>query len=232
MSQIFDIHIDSLYIKEITGIKNTQKLYYSNNKLDSILGYSSTTGKDPSITYFYSDTNGTVIRNRNSETISIKCTTQDTICFHLSSYENGTNGEIYHTFKATDSYITSIENDDESYFVYEYFLQQDSVIEVRTLNYRDYGMNDTEIEKFFYIADKGDNFKCSRYDENGILKENTLYVPNNQGFSLKITTDDSFEEIFFVNNQKTSTIRKTVKPVKIAPKARYFDLLGRYKFTK
>ena len=32
--------------------------------------------------------------------------------------------------------------------------------------------------------------------------------------------------------QNTTIIRKTHKPVRISPKARYFDLLGRYKFTK
>lgn len=232
-NQVFGIYIDSIYIKENTGDEDFQKFYYSNEKLDSILEYSSTKDNNPSVEYFYNDTNETILKNRNHEIISKDYSTQDTICFHLSKYNNGIKNEISNTTKATDSYIATIEYDDESYFVYEYFLQKDSVIEVRTLNYRDYGMNDTEIEKFFYIADKEDDFKCSRYNENGVLKESTLYVPNHQGYSLKITSDYSFEEIFFINNQqKTTSIRKTLKPVKISPRARYFDLLGRYKFTK
>ena len=43
--------------------------------------------------------------------------------------------------------------------------------------------------------------------------------------------DFYYSETFVFNEeQKTTSIRKTLKPVKISPKARYFDLLGRYKF--
>ena len=59
----------------------------------------------------------------------------------------------------------------------------------------------TKTEKNFYIADKEDNFKCNQYDEKGGVKENTLYVPTPQGYSLKVTTEDSFKEIFFISNQ-------------------------------
>ncbi len=232
INQIFGIQIDSIYIKNFPSIENTLKFYYSNDQLDSILQYSLTTGNNPQVQYFYSDTNETVLRKQNQESISKNCSAQDTICFLESTYNNGTNGEIYHTIKATDSYITTIEKDGESNFVYEYFLQQDSVIEVETLNYRDYGKNDTKIKKFFYVADKEDNFKCNQYDENGLLKENTLYVPTPQGYSLKITSEKALVEIFFVKKQNTTSIRKAPKTVKISPIIRHFDLLGRYKFSK
>ena len=230
INKIFNIQIDSIYIN--TGIEKTLKFFYSNNQLDSILQYSSTTGNKPQVQYFYSDTNETVLRKQSYETISKNCSTQDTICFHDSSYNNGINGEIDHTIKATDSYIATIEIDGESYFVHEYSFQQDTVIETITLNYRDYGKNDTKTEKKFYIADKEDNFKCNQYDEKGVLKENTLYVPTPQGYSLKVTTEDSFKEIFFISNQNTTSICKNFKPVKLTPKASHFDLLGRYKFSK
>ena len=36
----------------------------------------------------------------------------------------------------------------------------------------------------------------------------------------------------FIKKDNTTSLRKTLKPIKISPKARYFDLLGRYKFSK
>lgn len=103
-NQVFGIYIDSIYIKN-TGDEDFQKFYYSNEKLDSILEYSSTKDNNPSVEYFYNDTNETILKNRNHEIISKDCSTQDTICFHLSKYNNGIKNEISNTTKATDSYI-------------------------------------------------------------------------------------------------------------------------------
>ena len=60
-----------------------------------------------------------------------------------------------------------------------------------------------------------------------------VYNINEKGFSLKVFENNVItEELFFVNPDSTTTIQKRRAPVKISPKARYFDLLGRYKFTK
>lgn len=49
------------------------------------------------------------------------------------------------------------------------------------------------------------------------------------------STEDyyNFREYLFVyDEEETTAIRKHRPAVKISPKARYFDLLGRYKFSK
>ena len=83
----------------------------------------------------------------------------------------------------------------------------------------------------FLIADPSDDSKCYEYENDKIVYTH-YYEPNNNGYSKKIVQDDYFREFFYVKTEKITAIRKTRKPVKISPKARYFDLLGRFKFTK
>ena len=85
-----------------------------------------------------------------------------------------------------------------------------------------------------YVADSSDDTKCGVYIDD--KKYATLsYNPNEKGFSISMTIgnlDYPSAEYFFIDANKTSSIHKTVRSFKIAPKARYFDLLGRFKFTK
>lgn len=60
-------------------------------------------------------------------------------------------------------------------------------------------------------------------------------INTDNGYMLKYLEESStgyyLREYFFVN-PGTTAIRKQRPAVKISPKARYFDLLGRYKYTK
>ena len=53
-----------------------------------------------------------------------------------------------------------------------------------------------------------------------------------QGTEMVLATGESERLTVVFEPEGTTSIRKTLKPVKISPRARYFDLLGRYKFTK
>ena len=65
-------------------------------------------------------------------------------------------------------------------------------------------------------------------DKNGTIANTITYEPKNNGYSLSFSSDGFSTILYFSKHEETTAIRKTVKPVKISPKARFFDLLGRY----
>ena len=72
-------------------------------------------------------------------------------------------------------------------------------------------------------------------DDKPELYETIEIINTDNGYMLKFLEESSagyyLREFFFVNPSNTA-IRKQRPAAKISPKARYFDLLGRYKFTK
>ena len=227
--KIFDIKLDSVYSKDLES-ESFIKYFYSNEKLDSIKSTNLFQGETNfSTIYFYSDTNETVLKKQNLETITHNCSNQDTICFKFENYRNGEvikNGQI----KATNNYVSKLYLNNELTSYYEYILKSDSVISIRTSIYGP----DTSVIRTFYVADSTDDSKCYELEEKGKIQKTLLYKPNEKGYSM-ITTEGYFyyNEVFVIKEDThTTSIRKTPKPVKIAPKARYFDLLGRFKFTK
>ena len=130
----------------------------------------------------------------------------------------------------TRNEILSGEGEELEYTLFEYFLKKDSMIAVYTFN-TDSNFNGEMTRQIVYVADSLDDFKCYEYKDDNIA--NVTYKTTEKGFSLSFSDDSTYiRESFFVVPKQTNSIRKTVKPVKIAPKARYFDLLGRYKFSK
>lgn len=99
-------------------------------------------------------------------------------------------------------------------------------------SYFDYNTDSVRTSQKFYVADSIDDSKCYQQGEDGVIDYTLTYKPNEKGYSISIEEGTYLREFFFIKNEGTTSIRKTVKPVKISPRARYFDLLGRYKFTK
>ena len=69
-------------------------------------------------------------------------------------------------------------------------------------------------------------------DKNGTIANTITYEPMNDGYSLSFYSDGFITIHYYSKPEGTTSIRKTVKRIKIAPKAHYFDLLGRHKFAK
>lgn len=82
-----------------------------------------------------------------------------------------------------------------------------------------------------YVSDT-ENTKCLELNNDGTIANTITYEPMNDGYSLSYSSDGITTILYFSNSKGTTSIRKTIKPVKIAPQAHYFDLLGRFKFTK
>ena len=222
-----EFHIDSSYFNE-NGNEWTHKYIYKDGKIAETQYDTKEEGEEIRIFPFYSDTNETALKNKGIEYIVSKCQAKDTLCYQEKAYSNGEYRGI-RTTKITPNYITVEQVEDNTLWFTEYILTQDSVIEKI---YFDYNTDSVRTSQKFYVADPNNDNKCYEYDADGQINYTLLYKPNEKGYSVSIEEGTYLREFFFIKNEGTTSIRKTVKPVKISPRARYFDLLGRYKFTK
>ena len=190
--------------------------------------FDSKEGSKAEVLYFYYDTTETALKNRGSEYIILNCNTQDTMCIRQKNYYDGAfQGE--QISKRTTNYAGSETIESSTHWFTERILKNDTLFEIE---YFDYNTDSVRKNQDLIIADSTDDFKCfeNRGDDNTVNP--ITYKPNGKGYSISIDEGTYHREFFFVNTDKTTSLRKTVKPVKMHPKARFFDLLGRYKFTK
>lgn len=220
--------IDSSYFNERGNEWTHKYIYNENGQLEQMLFDSKEEGSKAEVLYFYYDTTETALKNKDSEYIILNCNTQDTLCIRQKVYYDGTfQGE--QISKRTTNYASSETIESSTHWFTERILKNDTLFEIE---YFDYNTDSVRKNQNLIVADSTDDFKCFEYrgDDNTI--SSMTYKPNEKGYSISIEEGTYLREFFFIKNEGTTSIRKTVKPVKISPKARYFDLLGRYKFTK
>ncbi len=219
--------IDSSYFNE-RGNEWTHKYIYNENGLLEQMLFDSKEGSKAEVLYFYYDTTETVLKNKGSEFIILNCNTQDTLCIRQKVYYDGAfQGE--QISKRTTNYASSETIESSTHWFTERILKNDTLFEIQ---YFDYNTDSVRKNQNLIVADSTDDFKCFEYRGDDNTTSSMTYKPKEKGYSISIDEGTYLREFFFVNKDKTSSLRKTVKPAKIAPKARYFDLLGRYKFTK
>ena len=149
--------------------------------------------------------------------------------YNVRTYYNG-EFEYTQTIRIASNYLSEEIADSTSSELHEMYFKNDSIIEIGTENYN---TDSSKTKQRFYVANLNDDYKCEQYDDEGNLQSSLSYKPSENGYSLKQSEGDDYTEIYVMSvEQNTTTIRKTLKPVKISPKARYFDLLGRYKFIR
>ena len=225
---------DSSYFVENYTHKNewSHKIYYTNGKIDSLVMDPMEDGEALRVTHYYWNSNEK-ISGKGSERVIFQETSGDTIILNEKVYSNGEFGGSY-TAKMTDSYMSTLNSEYNSFK--ELYFSNDTLFEK---NIYDYESNNPRPDTSFTIGDSTNDFKCYDYAvQNGIaeLNETIEYIKTDNGFMLKYLDESSvgyyLREFFFVNSNATTAIRKQRPAVKISPKARYFDLLGRYKFTK
>lgn len=222
-----EFHIDSSYFNE-SGNEWTHKYIYENGKISQLRYDAKEDGEEIRISSFYSNINETELKNKGVEYIISKCDAQDTTCYQEKLYSDG-EYECVETTKTTPKYISKEQEESGIHRFTEYILKQDTVIEKIHL---DYNTDSVRTSQTFYVADSTEESKCYQLGEDGEIEYTIIYKPNEKGFSASIESENYFREFFFIKTEGTTAIHKTVKPVRITAKARYFDLLGRYKFTK
>lgn len=219
-----DVYLDSTFSKDDRDEVTTKYLYENGKPVQTHTVTTYTNNTLDSYNYIYYDVDESALKNIENEHINSIYKTSDTTFYQTKSYHEGEYLGT-RTIKATSNYIQAESNND----VVEIFLFQDSIAENM---YIYYGTDSARTIQAFIVADPDDDFKCNQKNDAGETETVIFYKPNESGFSLSYQLKTRFNEYFFIESQKTTSIRKTLKPVNISPKARYFDLLGRYKFTK
>ena len=222
-----EFHIDSSYFNE-NGNEWTHKYIYKDAKIAEIQYDTKEEGEEIIIRPFYKDTNETALKNNGIEYIVSQCQAKDTLCYQEKVYSDGEYAGIK-TTKITPNFITVEQIEERIHWFSEYILTQNSVIEKK---YFDYNTDSVRTSQKIYVADSTDDFECYQQREDGVNEYALTYKPNENGFSVSVKSGTYFREFFFIKTEGTTPIRKVLKPVKISPKARYFDLLGRYRFSK
>ena len=221
-----DVYLDSTFSKDDRD-EVTTKYLYENGKPVQIHTVTTIINNNKTIEsykYIYYDVDESALKNLKDEYIYSTCNTPDTTCYQTKRYDEGELIESS-TIKATSNHI-QLQADK---WMIDLFIFQDSIAE-KMVDY--HNTDSARTIQAFIVADPDDDFKCNQKNDAGETETVIFYKPNESGFSLSYQLKTRFNEYFFIESQKTTSIRKTLKPVKISPKARYFDLLGRYKFTK
>ena len=225
---------DSSYFMENYYKENpwSHKIYYTNGKIDSLVMDPMEEGEPLRVTHYYWNADETKLSCKGSEIIILQETLGDTVILNQKSYSNGEFGSSY-TAKITESYMSTLNNLYNSFE--EIFFSHDTLFEK---NIYDYNSENPRSEIRFTVGDSTNELKCYEYRmEDGKLElYETIEIFNtNNGYMLKYLEESSvgyyLREFFFVN-PGTTAIQKHREPVNVSPKARYFDLLGRYKFSK
>lgn len=214
------------YLRQTEPTEKFVKLSYNNGYLEKIInGYVG--DPDISIDYIYASKDESVLSKTGFEGLIFDSTVGDTTYWIRKHYENGNHYQTM-LYKITKSYFSC--KDSTNHIYNEYFFRNDSLIIIDIENYSSEANRKTEYT--YMIEDSTDDLKCYEY-RNDTLYHTLIYNNNEKGFSLKVFENNVItEELFFVNPDGTTAIHKRSAPIKISPKARYFDLLGRYKFTK
>ncbi len=224
-----NVRVDSCYINSQNSSWTGKKYIYNNGLIEAVRADFKDEDRAPTFWLFYRDTNETVLKKEGYEYIISEDEKKDTLLYNVRAYYNG-EFEYTQTIRIASNYLSEELADSTSSELHEIYFKNDSIIEIGIENYN---TDSSKTKQRFYVANLNDDYKCELYDEEGNLLSSLLYEPNENGYSIKQSIDDVYFEFYVMNvEQNTTTIRKTHKPVRISPKARYFDLLGRYKFIR
>lgn len=216
--------VDSLYSS------NSTKYNYENGKLVHIHKDKRENSSDYMDMYIYYTSDESALKRKGREYLVSDCSVKDTLCFKQKVYDEGMAYEGSLTTKITKNYVSHETIEPAGNKFEEVIMMKDTVIDRTILGSKS---NPQKVSEMLYSADKKDDKKCY-INMSGKTYGEFAYKPNDKGYSIafSITEGKTSFEYFVTNAGEAQAIRKTLKPVMISPKARYFDLLGRYKFTK
>ena len=228
-------HLDSVYYKETYNYltyETSGKLVYSNGYLDHSISWDFEEDGEDSVqiakVYWNSDEN--VLSKKGVEILGEIKFLGDTLSFTLTNYIDGKIHKQQTTKIINKSLEVLYSNGPYGELAFQQlYFQNDTLFNSITNNY---GTDSAEVNITFTVGDEQDDYKCFGYDSDGEHSYNLEYVKNEKGYSIKLFNQKNYYEFIMVNPDGVSSIHKRRAPVKISPKVRYFDLLGRYKFTK
>ena len=230
-------HLDSIYYREQPNPEELhewyQKYYYQDGLIQrSVFKFRD---NDPVENRFYLTADESVLTKNGRELLLSDSVAGDTVYFFQKMYNDGKLVQTV-VHKTADLYASEDDYDPTSgrRTFAEYYFQNDTLVS-KTLY--DYTAGTPATATIYYVGEPGDEYKCAEYMGDS-LTNNITYKKLATGFSVAIFNDTYLREyIMEVPETHTTALKKQPipnnrRPVKISPRARYFDLLGRYKRAK
>ena len=206
-----------------------QTYTYSNGKVSSSHIFEKESGTTSTLNYYWNK-DESALTKQGIEYIMRDSISGDTTFIFENYYVLGVMGH-QKTIKVTSQSASILTKDlDFNQEIFEEIINNGDTVIVNNYSGKD---NSASLSNTKLYVSSTESDKCLELNKNGTIANTITYEPMNDGYSLSFYSDGFSTILYFSKHEETTTaIRKTVKPVKIAPKARYFDLLGRYKFTK
>ena len=230
-------HVDSIYYREQPNSEELyewyQKYFYQGGFVRrSLFKFRD---NDPVENIFYLTADESELTGDGRELLLSDSVAGDTVYFFQKMFNEGKHVQTV-VHKTTDLYASEDSYDPISgrRTFAEYFFRNDTLVS-RTLY--DYATGSPTNTIIYYVGVPGDEYKCAEYRGDS-LTNNITYKKLATGFSVAIFNDTYLREfIMEVPEEHTIAFEKLSapsnrRPAKISPRARYFDLLGRYKRAK
>ena len=230
-------HLDSIYYREQPNPEELhewyQKYYYHDGLIQrSVFKFRD---NDPVENRFYLTADESALTRNGRELLLSDSVAGDTVYFIQNMFNDGNLVQtVIH--KTADLYTSEDSYDPTSnrHTFAEYFFRNDTLVS-RTVY--DYTSESPMSVTFYYVGEPNDEYKCVEYKEDS-LTNNIIYKKRTTGFSVTIFNDTYLREfIMEVPETHTTVLKKQPapsnrRPIKISPRARFFDLLGRYRRAK
>ena len=205
-----------------------QTYTYSNGKVSRSQFFEKESGTTSTMNYYWNK-DESALTKQGIEYIMRDSISGDTSFIFENYYVLGVMGH-QKTIKVTSQSASILTKDlDFGQENFEEIINKGDTVIINRYSGKDNSTTLTKTE--LYVSDT-ENTKCLEMDKNGTIANTITYEPMNDGYSLSFYSDGFITIHYYSKPEGTTSIRKTVKRIKIAPKAHYFDLLGRHKFAK
>ena len=243
--------IDSIYEKVSLGRDHNYdhiiKYYYHNKiieRFESVYiadeidttAYNYSHLLDEKVNYYHS-LDEKVLSKKGAEILFSDSAYKDTLIFLEKEFKDGllhmdviTKIAKNYTSQWGRSYLSGVLNEE---FYSEAVLRNDSVIAMSINHYN----TDHPSTRYSYIVGNSNNeYECEEYnDDKDTSDYKYVYKKIDNGFVFEEKNEDiHYRQVFMLNlpNDEITAIKKRRPVTKISTKARYFDLLGRYKYVR
>lgn len=233
--------IDSVYEKVNLGkdhnYENVGKYYYRNKIIERFVTIYIGDVVDTTAYNFYRSLDEKVLSKKGGEILFSDSSYKDTLFFVEKQYKDGlfsvdiiTKIAKNYTSRWMRSYSSGVLNDE---YYSEMVLRNDSVVFMEINHYN----TDHPSTRYFYIVgNSNDDYECEEYKDGKDTSDyKYAYKKSDNGFVFEEKNGDIHYRQFFMryhSNDEITAIKKRRPVIRTSTKARYFDLLGRYKYIR
>ena len=233
--------IDSIYEKvsfdRYQSYELAKKYYYHNKIIERIESVHIGDVVDTTAYNFYHSLDEKVLSKKGVEILFSDSAYKDTLIFIQKVFEDGlffadliTKIAKNYTSQWERDYLSGVLNEDT---YGETVLRNDSVI---VMQINDDNTDHPSTSYWYVVENSSDDHKCEQYfNDKDNLSYEFVYKKTDNGFVFEEKNGGMhYRQVFMLyhSNDEITAIKKRRPVTNISTKARYFDLLGRYKYVR